>query len=119
MTTKKIPNFKSEEEEARFWDEHDTTEYADEFETVNLEMDPKLEAEILKKRELKKPVTLRLEPGQIETVKKIAENKGLPYQTLIRMWITEAIQQGDYVLKNYSLNYPFEEGKVTNYLYSR
>lgn len=49
VTSKKIPEFKTEEEEARFWDEHDTTEYEDEFETVKVAIDPKLEAEILSK----------------------------------------------------------------------
>lgn len=90
---KKIPEFKTEEEEeARFWDEHDSTEFIDDFEPVDIEVVPELEVEILNKRELKKPVTLCLEPNQIAAVKKIANKKGLPYQTLIRMWITERIK---------------------------
>jgi predicted DNA binding CopG/RHH family protein len=51
-----------------------------------------LRDEIISKRELKKSVTLRLEPSQIEAVKKIAAKKGLPYQTLIRLWIAEKIR---------------------------
>lgn len=90
---KKIPEFKSEEEEARFWDEHDSTEFIEEFEPVDISVSPELEEEILNKRELKKPVTLRLEPKQIDAVKRIAGRKGLPYQTLIRMWITERIKR--------------------------
>ncbi|MFZ5646085.1 MAG: CopG family antitoxin [Bacillota bacterium] len=89
---KKIPEFKTEEEEARFWDEHDSTDFIEEFEPVDIKVAPELEIEILKKRELKKPITLRLEPKQINDVKKIAIRKGLPYQTLIRMWITERIE---------------------------
>ena len=34
----KIPKFKSEEEEAKFWDTHDLTNYLDEFEEVNEEI---------------------------------------------------------------------------------
>lgn len=90
---KKVPEFKTEEEEARFWDEHDSTEYLDDFEPVEIKVSPKLENEILDKRELKKPVTLRLEPSQIEAVKKIAYKQGLPYQTLIRMWVVKEIQK--------------------------
>lgn len=90
---KEIPVFHSEEEEARFWDTEDTTEYLDQFDLVECELDPELEEEILRRRELKKPVTLRLEPSQIEAVKKIAAKKGLAYQTLIRMWIAEAIER--------------------------
>jgi len=88
---KKIPEFKSEEEEALFWDEHDTTEFIEEFEPAEVEIAPELKDKILSKRELKKAVTLRLEPSQIEAIKKIAAKKGLPYQTLIRMWLTEKI----------------------------
>lgn len=90
---KKIPEFKSEEEEALFWDEHDTTEFIEEFEPVEVEIAPELKDKILSKRELKKAVTLRLEPSQIEAIKKIAAKKGLPYQTLIRMWLTEKIDK--------------------------
>lgn len=91
--TKKIPEFKSEEEEVKFWDNHDSTEYLDEFETVEIKVVPELEKKILNKSELKKPVTLRLEPSQIEAVKNIAGKKGLPYQTLIRMWVVEGIRK--------------------------
>ncbi len=90
--TKKVPEFRNEEEEARFWDEHDSMEFIEDFEPVDIKLSPKLEYEILRKRELKKPVTLRLEPSQIDAVKKIAIQKGLPYQTLIRLWITERIR---------------------------
>jgi predicted DNA binding CopG/RHH family protein len=90
--TKKVPEFRTEEEEARFWDEHDTTEFIDDFEPVEIELSPELRDEIISKRELKKSVTLRLEPSQIKAVKKIAAKKGLPYQTLIRLWIAEKIR---------------------------
>lgn len=90
--TKKIPEFRSEEEEARFWDEHDSIEFIEEFDPIEIEVASELEEEILNKRVLKKPVTLRLEPSQIDAVKKIAVKKGLPYQTLIRMWIVERIR---------------------------
>lgn len=89
---KKIPKFKTEEEEARFWDEHDSIEFIEDFEQVDIKVAPELEKEILNKRELKKPITLRLAPKQIDAVKKIAIKKGLPYQTLIGMWITEKIK---------------------------
>ncbi|MCL6479390.1 MAG: BrnA antitoxin family protein [Peptococcaceae bacterium] len=90
--TKKIPEFKNEEEEASFWDEHDSTEFVDDFEPIDIKVSPELEEEILNRRELKKPITLRLAPTQIDAVKRIAVKKGLPYQTLIRMWITERIE---------------------------
>lgn len=90
---KKLPKFKTEDEEARFWDEHDSTEFIDDFEPVEIEVASELEDEMFKKRELKKLVTLRLEPSQIEAVKTIANKRGLPYQTLMRMWIVEGINK--------------------------
>jgi predicted DNA binding CopG/RHH family protein len=91
--TKRIPEFKSEEEEALFWDTHDSTEYVENLETIEISISPELENKILTKRELKKPITLRLELNQIEAVKEIANKKGLPYQTLIRIWIVEGIRK--------------------------
>jgi len=91
--TRKIPVFKSEEEEAQFWDTHDSLEYLDPLESAEVTVSPELEKKLLNKREFKKPITLRLEPSQIEDVKKIANKKGLPYQTLIRMWIVEYIRK--------------------------
>lgn len=65
---------------------------AQDFEPIEIDFSKELEDGILSKRELKKPITLRLEPSQIDAVKKIAGKKGLPYQTLIRLWITERIK---------------------------
>lgn len=91
----KLSEFKSEKEEAVFWDEHDTAEMIDELEPVDVQIMPELKDRILRKKELKKPVTLRLAPSQIDAVKKIAAKKGLSYQTLIRLWITEKINSED------------------------
>lgn len=46
-TEKEIPSFHSEEEEARFWDAEDTTEYLDQFDLVECELDSELEKKIL------------------------------------------------------------------------
>ncbi|MHB1653740.1 MAG: CopG family antitoxin [Desulfitobacteriaceae bacterium] len=39
-----------------------------------------------------KMVSLRLREDQIKTVKIIAARKDIPYQTLLRSWINQAIQ---------------------------
>jgi len=38
-------------------------------------------------------VTLRLRVSQIEAAKEIARRKDIPYQTLIRSWVAEAIRE--------------------------
>ncbi len=88
-----IPKFNNEEEEARFWDKNDSTNYFDQFEPANVKLSPALKEQINSKRELKKPITLRMEPSQVALIKKIAAEKGLPYQALIRMWITEMVKK--------------------------
>lgn len=87
----KIPDFKTAEEEAEFWETHSVSDYWNEFESVREELDPKLKAKIKARANLKR-VTLRLSQEQIAAAKRIAAEKGIPYQTLMRMWIVEGIK---------------------------
>lgn len=88
-----VPKFKSEEEEACFWDKNDSTKYFDQFKPAEVKLSPALKEQVNLKREIKKPITLRMDPNQINIIKEIAAEKGLPYQTLIRMWITERVKK--------------------------
>ncbi|WP_243137672.1 BrnA antitoxin family protein [Desulfofundulus thermobenzoicus] len=54
-------------------------------------MDPEFKSKIKARANLKK-VTLRLSEGQIAAAKRIAAEKGIPSQTLMRMWIVEGIK---------------------------
>lgn len=87
-----IPEFKSEQEIAEFWDTHSVADYWDEFEPDEVELDPGLAARI-KERSKTKRVTLRLRVSQIEAAKEIAKKKDIPYQTLMRSWIAQGIEQ--------------------------
>lgn len=51
--TKKVPEFRTEEEEARFLDENDSTEFVEDFDPVEIKVSPELEDKILNQRELK------------------------------------------------------------------
>jgi predicted DNA binding CopG/RHH family protein len=93
---KKIPKFKTEEEEARFWDIHSPLDYPGEF------MDTKepfeFASSLLKKaaerrEERKRTLTLRMGQRQIDLAKVIARYRGLGYQTLMRIWVIEGIRQ--------------------------
>lgn len=86
-----IPRFESEDDEAEFWDTHSTVDYLEDSEPLSVEVSPDLKAAV--QARAKQRVTLRLERSQISAAKAIARKKGLPYQTLIRMWIHEAIQR--------------------------
>lgn len=91
---KKIPEFKNEKEEAKFWAKHSPLEFLDEF--VEEKAPFEFTMELLKKAaeehmEKKSALTLRMEPSQIYLAKIIAKTKGDKYQSLMRRWIRERI----------------------------
>ncbi len=76
---KKIPRFKTDEEAAKFWDTHSFADYAGDTTSAKVRF----------VKEIKKSITIRLDPEDIAQVGEIAKKKGLNYTTLIRMWIKE------------------------------
>ncbi len=81
----KLPRFQSDEEAADWFATHDTSPYMDDLETVE-------NVEVTRSRPSKKPVGLRLRPDYLEAIKLVAERKGIPYQTLIQMWLVERLR---------------------------
>ena len=86
-----IPKFKSDRQAAEFWATHDSAPYAGALREVAVKAAPALRRRVAERAELKKPVTLRLEPQQIAAAKQVAKRKSVPYQTLLRMWIAEGL----------------------------
>ena len=91
-STDEIPEFKSEEEEAEFWDTHSAAKIVDQLEEVDLEIAEPLKKKIEEQRR-KELISLRLYPEQIEKTKEIAIQKGIGYLTLMRNWIQEGIER--------------------------
>lgn len=90
-TRKRVPAFKSEAEEAKWWSEH-----RDEFEDY---MNPVVEDGTplhvqlgLTPKSKTKTVALRLSVQDIERAKLLAAKKGIGYQTLLKMIIHEGLQ---------------------------
>jgi predicted DNA binding CopG/RHH family protein len=75
-------------EAADSWATHDSAAYIAALKPARLELEPAL---IKMRARLKKSVTPRLEVDQIAAAKAIALRKSVLYQTLIRMWISEAL----------------------------
>lgn len=91
---KKIPKFKSEEDEVRFWDTHSPLDYPSEFKDVKapFKFSPSLLRKIAKrKEERKRSLTFRIGQHEIDLAKLIAKWKGLGYQTQMRIWVVEGI----------------------------
>jgi len=78
---KPIKPFKTLEEEANFWDTHDTT---------RMGKDPLLELPLLEKEKVES-LTLRLQRSIKRKLEKTARQKGIGPTTLARMWIVERL----------------------------
>lgn len=81
---KKIPAFKDEQEESAFWDTHDVTEYFD------MQRAKPVRFSNLKKTT--KSISLRLPVDMIEELKVKANAMDVPYQSLIKMFLTNALK---------------------------
>lgn len=80
---KKIPKFKNEAEERFFWQKHDSSEYVDWSDAENVVM-PKLKPST-------KSISIRLPESMIEELKVLANKRDVPYQSLLKMFISERI----------------------------
>lgn len=92
----RTPVFASEEEEAVFWASHDTAdwwEHTEEVPAEELQIDPEFRARVLERAREKQLLSIRLERRQISLAKRIARDKSIGYQTLMRSWIEEGIRK--------------------------
>jgi predicted DNA binding CopG/RHH family protein len=85
MNTKKIPKFKSEDEEREFWAKEDSTEYID-WENARKVISPDLKPSL-------KTISLRLPELMLAELKLLANKRDIPYQSLLKMFLAERIEQ--------------------------
>ncbi len=83
-TLKKIPKFKNEKEERAFWSDHDATEYIDFSESGRLSL-PNLKPST-------RSISIRLPESMLQRLKVIASGKDIPYQSLIKVYLSEKIR---------------------------
>ena len=78
---KSVPKFRSEGEERRFWETHDTTGYVDwgKAERVRL---PNLKPSTTS-------ISLRLPGALLERSNVVANKQDVPYQSLIKTWLAD------------------------------
>jgi predicted DNA binding CopG/RHH family protein len=82
---KKVPVFKNEEEERNFWSKADATEYVDWSKAGKLTF-PNLKPST-------KTISLRLPEFIIDELKLLAHKRDVPYQSLIKMFLKDRINQ--------------------------
>ncbi len=78
---KTIPNFKTEQEERKFWENHDSTDYVD-WSEAKLAVFPSL-------KPTTKAISLRLPEDLLAKIKVKANKMDVPYQSLIKTWLAD------------------------------
>ncbi len=82
---KTIPEFQSEAEERKFWENHDSTEYLDWSKADQVRL-PNLKPSST-------AISLRLPNGLLERIKVAANKRDVPYQSLIKTWLAEKVDR--------------------------
>ncbi|MDY6863235.1 MAG: BrnA antitoxin family protein [Thermodesulfobacteriota bacterium] len=85
MKKKRIPKFMNEDEEREFWASHDSTYYIDWSEAKEIIM-PNLKPTL-------KTISIRLPEIMIEELKLLANKRDVPYQSLMKMFLSERVEQ--------------------------
>ena len=80
---KSMPAFESEVEERVFWESHDSTDHVDWSKAQRVRF-PNLKPST-------KPISLRLPVALLEQIKTEANKRDVPYQSLIKVWLSEKI----------------------------
>lgn len=80
---KRIPKFKTEAQERRFWETHDSAEYVD-WSSVERVRLPNLKPST-------QTISLRLPTLLLERIKIEANKRDVPYQSLIKIWLKEKV----------------------------
>lgn len=78
---KKIPKFKNEDEEAKFWNTHDSTEYLDWSKAKHV-IFPNL-------KPTSRSISIRLPEYIINQIKVKANKLDIPYQSLMKQYIAK------------------------------
>jgi predicted DNA binding CopG/RHH family protein len=81
---KKIPKFKSEADERAFWQDHDSADYID-WSGAEQAVFPNLKPST-------RTISIRLPESMIEELKVLANKRDVPYQSLLKIFLSERIE---------------------------
>lgn len=82
---KKLPKFKNEDEERAFWATHDSTKFVN-WEKAKRVLLPNLKPSV-------KTISIRLPESMLEELKLLANKRDVPYQSLVKIFLAERIEQ--------------------------
>jgi predicted DNA binding CopG/RHH family protein len=78
-----IPHFRTEAEERKFWEAHDSTDHVDWSKAQRVRL-PNLKPSTIS-------ISLRLPQSLLERIKIAANQRDVPYQSLIKVWLSEKV----------------------------
>jgi predicted DNA binding CopG/RHH family protein len=82
---KRLPKFTGEDRERDFWATHDSTAYVD-WKKAKRVVLPNLKPSL-------KTISIRLPASMIEDLKGLANQKDVPYQSLLKVYLAERIDR--------------------------
>lgn len=89
---------KKEKDKVKQWaDYYDQANILDELleKPAEFSLEEQLHHDILSKKRKRKlhNLTIKIDPLQVQAIRKLATTKSIPYQTLIRYWLSEEIKK--------------------------
>jgi predicted DNA binding CopG/RHH family protein len=82
---KRIPNFKTEDQERKFWASHDSSDYLDWSKGKKMVL-PELKPSVVS-------ISIRLPESMLEELKLLANKTDIPYQSLMKMFLSERLHE--------------------------
>jgi predicted DNA binding CopG/RHH family protein len=82
---KRVPDFRSEDQERQFWSTHDSTELIA-WKSAERRRFPNLKPSL-------RTISLRLPVSMIEDLKVLANRRDVPYQSLLKMFLAERLER--------------------------
>ena len=89
---KKIPKFKTEAEEREFWANADSSDYVDWSNARRVSL-PNIKPSL-------RTISLRLPEYMLEELKLIANKRDVPYQSLIKIFLSERLSKEQIIVNN-------------------
>ena len=85
VTKKTLPKFKNEDQERDFWAKEDSTDYVD-WDSARRIILPSLKPS-------QKTISLRLPAMMLAELKRLANKRDVPYQSLLKMFLAERLEE--------------------------
>jgi predicted DNA binding CopG/RHH family protein len=83
--SKQIPEFKNEDEEREFWANHDSSEFVD-WKQAQRAVFPNL-------KPTTRAISLRLPVSMLDEIRQMANERDVPYQSLMKIFLRERMDQ--------------------------